>query len=112
MRFVIFGAGAVGGVVAGRLAQHGHAVVLITRGAHGAAIRERGLRLESPVAVDVRDGDGAVVVEITGLEIHESNAGGLSLMEARFAALGGGFTVIAEPGNGTRLTGTLPLRDD
>lgn len=48
MRFVIFGAGAIGGVIGGRLAQHGHDVVLIARGAHYEAIRDRGLRLESP----------------------------------------------------------------
>ena len=32
MRFVVYGAGAIGGVVGGRLAQHGHDVLLI-RGA-------------------------------------------------------------------------------
>ena len=48
MRFVILGAGAIGGVVGARLAQHGHDVLLIARGAHYEAIRDRGLRLESP----------------------------------------------------------------
>lgn len=48
MRFVVVGAGAVGGVVGGRLAQHGHDVVLVARGAHGAAIAEVGLLLRSP----------------------------------------------------------------
>ena len=48
MRFVVLGAGAIGGVVGGRLAQHGHDVLLIARGAHYAAIRDNGLRLESP----------------------------------------------------------------
>jgi 2-dehydropantoate 2-reductase len=48
MRFVIFGAGGVGGVVGGRLAEYGHDVILIARGAHYAAVRENGLRLESP----------------------------------------------------------------
>jgi 2-dehydropantoate 2-reductase len=52
MRFVVFGAGGVGGVVGARLAQHGHAVELIARGKHYEAIRERGLRLESPDAVE------------------------------------------------------------
>ena len=32
MRFVILGAGAIGGVIGGRLAQHGHDVLLIARG--------------------------------------------------------------------------------
>jgi 2-dehydropantoate 2-reductase len=47
MRFVIYGAGAIGGVVGGRLFEHGHDVVLIARGAHLDAIRERGLTVES-----------------------------------------------------------------
>ena len=48
MRYIIYGAGAVGGVIAARLAQHGHDVVAIARGAHLDAIRERGLTLQSP----------------------------------------------------------------
>jgi 2-dehydropantoate 2-reductase len=54
MRFVIFGAGGIGGVLGGRLHQHGHDVILIARGTHGDAIRERGLLVESP--------DGAVTL--------------------------------------------------
>jgi len=48
MRFVVFGAGAVGGVIGGRLAEHGHDVLLIGRGEQVTAVRKRGLRLESP----------------------------------------------------------------
>jgi 2-dehydropantoate 2-reductase len=48
MRFVVFGAGAIGGVVGARLHQSGHDVALIARGAHYQAIRERGLTLETP----------------------------------------------------------------
>ena len=47
MRFIVYGAGAVGGVVAARLHQHGHEVALIARGAHLEAIRRNGLRLQS-----------------------------------------------------------------
>lgn len=47
MRFVVYGAGAIGGVVGARLAQHGYEVVLIARGAHYAAIRDHGLRIQS-----------------------------------------------------------------
>jgi 2-dehydropantoate 2-reductase len=50
MRFVVYGAGAVGGVVGGRLAQAGHEVVLIARGDHHDAIRDDGLRLVTPDA--------------------------------------------------------------
>lgn len=48
MRFVIYGAGAVGGVIGARLVQHGHEAVLIARGAHLQAMRERGLTLRTP----------------------------------------------------------------
>ena len=42
MRFIIYGAGAVGGVIGGRLHQAGREVALIARGAHLAAIRQQG----------------------------------------------------------------------
>jgi 2-dehydropantoate 2-reductase len=48
MRFVVMGAGAVGGVVGGRLAQHGHDVVLVARGAHRDAMARDGLLVRSP----------------------------------------------------------------
>ena len=48
MRFVVYGAGAIGGVVGARLFENGHDVALIARGAHYEAIRDRGLRIQSP----------------------------------------------------------------
>lgn len=48
MRYIIIGAGAVGGSVGGRLAESGHDVVLVARGAHHAALRDHGLRLTTP----------------------------------------------------------------
>ena len=45
MRFVVYGAGAIGGVVGARMFQNGHDVVLIARGAHYEAIRDKGLRI-------------------------------------------------------------------
>jgi 2-dehydropantoate 2-reductase len=48
MRFVVYGAGAVGGVVGARLYQSGHEVTLIARGAHLEAIRRGGLTLLAP----------------------------------------------------------------
>ena len=48
MRFVVLGAGGVGGVVGGRLAEAGHDVTLIARGDHLGALREHGLTVESP----------------------------------------------------------------
>jgi 2-dehydropantoate 2-reductase len=48
MRFVIYGAGAIGGTVGVRLHQSGHDVMLIARGAHREAIASRGLTLQTP----------------------------------------------------------------
>lgn len=47
MRFVIHGAGAIGGVLGGRFADAGHDVVLIARGRHLDKIRADGLTIES-----------------------------------------------------------------
>ena len=48
MNIAIYGAGGVGGYYGGVLARAGHQVSLIARGAHLAAIRERGLGVCSP----------------------------------------------------------------
>jgi 2-dehydropantoate 2-reductase len=55
MDYVVYGAGAVGGVVGARLALAGARVTLVARGAHLAAIREHGLVLDA--------GDGRHTVE-------------------------------------------------
>jgi len=47
MKICIYGAGAVGGLLAGRLAQAGHEVSVVARGAHLTAIRTNGLRVSS-----------------------------------------------------------------
>lgn len=48
MRYVIYGAGGIGGTIAGRLFQRGHDVTAICRGAHLEAVRARGLTLRDP----------------------------------------------------------------
>jgi 2-dehydropantoate 2-reductase len=48
MRYVVYGAGAIGGVVGARLHQAGHEVALIARGAHLEAIQRDGLTLTTP----------------------------------------------------------------
>ncbi|MDI5969829.1 2-dehydropantoate 2-reductase N-terminal domain-containing protein [Streptomyces sp. SL13] len=48
MRYVIIGAGAVGATIGGRLYEAGHETVLVARGAHYTALRDRGLRLTLP----------------------------------------------------------------
>jgi 2-dehydropantoate 2-reductase len=49
MRIAFMGAGGVGGLIGARLAQVGCDVSFIARGAHLKAMREHGLKLESPV---------------------------------------------------------------
>jgi 2-dehydropantoate 2-reductase len=75
VRYVVIGAGAVGGTIGVRLHEAGRDVVLVARGAHLAALREHGLRLDEPgcsravrvpavaavTEVDWRDGDVALL---------------------------------------------------
>jgi 2-dehydropantoate 2-reductase len=84
MRFIVYGAGAVGGVVGALLIEAGEDVVLIARGPHADAIRRSGLRLESPVgsrlvqaavtenpgAADIRPGD----VVLLGMKSQDTAA--------------------------------------
>lgn len=60
MRFVVYGAGAIGGLLGGKLALAGNEVVLIARGAHLEAIRRDGMRIESP------DGIETVAIQAVG----------------------------------------------
>ena len=48
MRVVVYGAGAVGGVIGAKLFQHGHEVTFIARGRHFEALSKNGVRLETP----------------------------------------------------------------
>jgi 2-dehydropantoate 2-reductase len=91
MRVVVFGAGAVGGVIAGRLFEHGNEVVAIARGAHFEAVRDNGLTLvdpdtkvtlpipvvDDPARIDWRDDDVVLVTTKT-----QDSAGGLSALAA------------------------------
>ncbi len=56
MRICVFGAGSVGGYLAGFLAQGGSDVSVVARGAHLAAIRTGGLHVETP--------DGSITVHL------------------------------------------------
>ncbi|MCB1395908.1 MAG: ketopantoate reductase family protein [Rhodobacter sp.] len=53
MRIIVFGLGAVGGVIAAAVARSGHEVIGIGRGAMLGAIRAQGLRLRSPEVDEV-----------------------------------------------------------
>ena len=84
MKICIFGAGAVGGVMASWLARAGHDVSLVARGAHLEAIRGKGLRLRENSTGEIltthprADGDPAnlgaqdyVVVSVKGQSLPE-----------------------------------------
>jgi 2-dehydropantoate 2-reductase len=78
MRFVVLGAGAIGGAVGARLFQRGYDVTLVARGEHGRALQS-GLVLEAPgetvtlpipVVADPAqaswDGDAVVLLAVKG----------------------------------------------
>ncbi|MEV0613784.1 2-dehydropantoate 2-reductase N-terminal domain-containing protein [Nonomuraea sp. NPDC050404] len=55
MRYIVIGAGAVGGTIGARLYQGGHDVLLIARGAHHEALKRSGLRLITPDSAETLD---------------------------------------------------------
>src|SRR5262249_42485258 len=59
MKILIFGSGGVGGYYGARLQQAGHEVVFVARGAHAAAMRQKGLTIRSAV------GDATLPVKVT-----------------------------------------------
>lgn len=68
MRYVVYGAGAVGGVIGGHLHRAGSPVTLVARGEHLAAIRSGGLVLDAGDGrhrIDVPATDTAAEVEWT-----------------------------------------------
>jgi 2-dehydropantoate 2-reductase len=85
MRYVIVGAGAIGGVLGGRLAQHSaHPPLLIARGRHGEAIASRGLRLRSPdddtvIRVPVAAGPDEVSLQIDDVLIFATKTQSVEL---------------------------------
>jgi len=60
MRYIVIGAGAIGGTIGGRLSAGGHEVVLVARGRHLDALKARGLSLATP------DGTSALAIPAIG----------------------------------------------
>jgi 2-dehydropantoate 2-reductase len=86
MKICIYGAGAVGGLMAGRLARAGHEVSVVARGAHLTAILKDGLRIEAEgkqTAIRLRANNDPdklgpqdyVVVAVKGQSLPEVAAG-------------------------------------
>ena len=48
MRYIIYGAGGIGGAIGARLFRHGYEVILICRGEHLHTIQSKGLTLKTP----------------------------------------------------------------
>jgi len=83
MKWVVYGAGAIGAVLAARLSASGEDVTIIARGEHLAAIRERGLLLRSEVfgemicrapATDDPAGAGPADVIVLATKAHSLTA--------------------------------------
>ena len=72
MKIAVVGTGGVGGYFGGLLAQAGHDVSFVARGAHLRAIRARGLRIESP--------DGGFVVAPADATDDPSDIGPVELV--------------------------------
>jgi ketopantoate reductase PanE/ApbA-like protein len=72
VRFIIMGAGAIGGVIGARLAQNGHDVTLVARGDHLAVIQDRGLCLvsrEGEVTLSLPATDDPTTLDIGGNDV-------------------------------------------
>lgn len=103
MRFAVVGAGAIGGLLGARLAAAGEDVTLIARGAHLAAMRERGVRVRGddgelvarPLCTDdlaaVRDADAVFLT---------MKANGLSAIAPRLGEMLGPDAAIVTAQNG------------
>jgi 2-dehydropantoate 2-reductase len=68
MKVCVVGAGAIGGMMAAKLAQSGHALSVIARGAHLEAIRNNGLKY-------IENGEELVITDITATADMEEITG-------------------------------------
>jgi 2-dehydropantoate 2-reductase len=103
VRFVIAGAGAIGGYIGAMLTRVGTDVVLFARGPHLRAMQERGLRVVSP------DGDFDVKPQVTGdlttigqadVVVLGVKAHSLTSLAPRLRPLFGPDTVVVSTQNG------------
>lgn len=106
MRIVVVGAGGIGGYFGARLAQGGSDVVFVARGAHLAALRERGLIVESKLgdvrlpkvqATDDPSGLGSVDVVLIGVKLWDTAAAAHAV-----SAIVGPTTVVLSLQNGVQ----------
>ena len=104
MKVAIVGSGGVGGYFGGRLAAAGHDVVFFARGAHLAAIRQHGLKIESPlgdlhlrlnaasasprrVAEDLATGPASLLIWASSFTAESARSSRLNALSAACAAV-------------------------
>jgi len=90
VRYVIYGAGAIGGTIGGRLHQAGIPTILIARGPHLAALRRDGLLLQTPdeavrldVAVAASPDEAAITADDVVLVTMKTQDSAAALDELR-----------------------------
>ncbi len=95
MRYVIIGAGAIGGVIGAQLHEGDADVVLVARGEHLRAIEAQGLRIESP------DGTRVVAVpavgDVAAAELSEGDVAVLAVKSQHTAEVIAALTAAAPP---------------
>jgi len=103
MRICVFGAGSVGGYLAGFLAHGGAKVSVVARGAHLAAIRANGLTVETPdgsINVKLPASDNPADLGMQDAVIVTVKAPALPAVAAAIGPLLGPDTAVAFPMNG------------
>ncbi len=103
MRICVFGAGSVGGYLAGFLAKGGADVSVVARGAHLAAIRANGLTVETPdgsINVKLRASNNPAELGQQDAVLVTVKAPALNTVAATIAPLLGRDTSVAFPMNG------------
>ena len=103
VKLCVFGAGAIGGVIAGRLAGAGHAVSVVARGAQLAALRRDGLTLRwrgEPRSFAVTTTDEAAALGPQDILVIALKAHSLAGAAAAMRPLIGQDTVLVPAQNG------------
>jgi 2-dehydropantoate 2-reductase len=103
LKFLIAGAGAIGGYIGARMARAGYDVTLFARGPHLAAMQRNGLRINSPEGdFDARpriignlEDAGAIDVILLGVKAH-----GLTQLAPQIKPLIGETTTVVSTQNG------------
>ncbi len=103
MKVAIYGAGAIGGWIGVRLAQAGHDVAVVARGATLAALREHGLRLiegETTQTVSVQSAQDPAALGVQDAVVVAVKAPAMASVAAQIGPLLGAQTIVVTAMNG------------